>query len=142
MGNRSCTGEASVNVNFARPYNATLASINSVCRSGDMIILSAQDFGTLTCTPTGNANAGTALNVESRTFTPSLVTVPGTFTITNTIPEDFRCANPRTSSQTFTIYDELTVTNRIDTVCSEGSNPMVTVSFNVNGVANPNNPPE
>ena len=142
MGNRSCTGEASVNVNFARPYNATLASINSVCRSGDMIILSATDFGTLTCTPTGNANAGTALNVESRTFTPSLVTVPGTFTITNTIPEDFRCANPRTSSQTFTIYDELTVTNRIDTVCSEGSNPMVTVSFNVNGVANPNTPPE
>ncbi|MBQ6276561.1 MAG: gliding motility-associated C-terminal domain-containing protein [Bacteroidales bacterium] len=140
LGNRSCTGEASVNVNFARPYNPTLEAIGSVCRSGNMIILSAPDFGTLTCTAAGNANAGTALNVESRTFTPSLVTVPGTFTITNTIPNEFRCASPRTSSQTFTIYDELRIANRIDTVCSAGANPLVTVSFNVYGVASDNPP--
>ena len=140
MGNQSCTGEASVTVNFARPYNATLEPISSVCRSGDMIILSAPDFGTLTCTASTGADAGTALNEEARTFTPSLVTVPGTFTITNTIPNEFRCATPRTSSQTFTIYDELTVSNRTET-CSTGANPTVTVSFNVNGVAQQNTPP-
>ncbi|MBQ2574012.1 MAG: hypothetical protein II575_07305, partial [Bacteroidales bacterium] len=37
MGNQSCTAEASVNVNFARPFDATLGAIPSVCRSGNMI---------------------------------------------------------------------------------------------------------
>ena len=143
MGNQSCTGDASVTVNFARPYNATLSSIPNSCRSGNMIILSAPDFGVLSCTPiTNGADAGTALNEEARTFTPSLVAVPGTFTITNTIPDDdeHRCASPRVSSQTFTIYDELTVSNRVETY-STGYNPTVTISFNVNGVAQQNTPP-
>jgi len=142
LGNQSCTGEASVNVNFARAYRATLEPIDNSCRSGDMIILEAPDFGTLTCTASTGADAGTALNADARTFTPSLVEIPGTFTITNTIPDDaaHRCANPRTSSQTFTIYDELTVSNRVET-CVSSNDRLVRISFDVNGVANPNLPP-
>lgn len=127
QGNANCTGEASVNVNFAMPMDATLDPISSCCRSGEMILINAQDFGTLSVSP-----SSAALNVEARTFTPSLAT-PGTYTITNRIDGE-RCASPATSTQSFTIYDEVSVSNRQEE-CGTGADPMVTVSFNVNGVS-------
>ncbi len=126
QGNISCNGEASITINFARPMNATLADVSSVCRSASLIQLSAPDFGTLSCSPNT-----AALNLDARTFNPGLANA-GTYTITNTIAQTERCADPRTSSVTFTVYDEVTVSNR-DEVCSAGQGATVTVSFNVNG---------
>jgi hypothetical protein len=77
MGNHVCSGEASITVNFAPETDATLASISDRCRSGELIELSASDYGTLTCTP-----ATPAFNAESRTFVPALAE-PGVYTITN-----------------------------------------------------------
>ena len=127
LGNETCNGSASINVNFARPMNATLQPITSRCRLGEIVVLSANDFGTLSCNPPSSA-----FSAEARTFTPSSAT-PGQYTITNTINNE-RCASPATSSQTFTVYDEVTVSNR-DESCTSGANPTVTVSFSVNGVA-------
>ena len=139
MGNQTCNGEASVNVNFARPHNPTLTSINDTCRSGQIITLTAADFGDVTCTYNGQPYTGSALNAEARTFTPTLAT-PGNYTITNSIPTTERCATPRSHSQSFTIYDEITVSDRTE-ICGTGAQPMVTVTFNINGVVNTNQPP-
>jgi gliding motility-associated-like protein len=127
MGNETCNGEASTNVNFARPMDATLDPILDRCRSGQEIVFVAPDFGTLTCTP-----ATDAFNAEARTFTPSLA-APNRYTITNTITGE-RCASPANSTQSFSIFDEITVSNRTE-VCGSGANPLVTISFDVNGVA-------
>ena len=132
MGNETCTGDASVNVNFAREMNATLSPVNNCCRSASLIQLSAQDFGTLTCSP-----ASDALNLDARTFTPALAN-PGRYSITNTISGE-RCASPATSTITFEIYDEIVVSNRTEE-CQGGN--MVNVSFNVNGLTPGSNPPQ
>ena len=132
MGNETCSGEASVTVNFAREMNATLSQVDNFCRSGSPIQLSAQDFGTLTCSP-----ASEALNLDARTFSPSLAN-PGRYTITNTISGE-RCACPATSSVSFEIYDEIVISNRTE-VCQGGN--MVNVTFNVNGLTPGSNPPQ
>lgn len=146
-GNHSCTGEASVTVNFARQMDATLADISSCCRSAAMITLSAPDFGTLSCTYTNAQGStqnytGPAFNTEARTFNPSAAT-PGQYTITNTIsttPATQHCISPATSSKTFSIYDEIAV-DLAEPECTSGANPTVTLTFNIQGVANPNLPP-
>ncbi|MBO4875524.1 MAG: gliding motility-associated C-terminal domain-containing protein [Bacteroidales bacterium] len=135
MGNETCTGDASVNVNFARRMNATLASVGNCCRSGALIQLSAQDFGTLSCNP-----SSAALNLDARTFQPSLAN-PGRYTITNTITGE-RCADPATSSVTFDIYDEIVISNRTETCDdSDDAHPRVEVTFSVNGLNPGSNPP-
>ena len=134
MGNETCTGDASVNVNFAREMNATLSPVSNCCRSASLIQLSAQDFGTLTCSP-----ASEALNVDARTFMPSLAN-PGRYSITNTISGE-RCASPATSTITFEIYDEIVVSNRTeDCDDSDAAHPMVDVTFSVNGIGGGNPP--
>ena len=136
MGNETCTGNASVNVNFARIMNATLASVDNCCRSGLVIQLNAPDFGTLTCTPNTEA-----LNVDARTFTPGLAN-PGNYSITNTISGE-RCASPATSTISFQIFDEIVVSNRTET-CDQSNlaEPMVDVTFSVNGLTPGSNPPQ
>jgi len=123
QGNTSCTGESSVNVNFARLMDATLDPVGDLCRSNAMVTLSAQDFGTLTCTPATNA-----FNAEARTFTPGLAT-PGTYTIRNQINNE-RCADPATSTVSFAVNAELVVTLD-DPICNTGNDPTVTLNFHI-----------
>ena len=133
QGNTSCNGSSDVSVNFARVMDATLAPLTSCCRSASMMVLTAPDFGTLSISP-----SSAAFNTEARTFTPTSAN-PGTYTITNRIDGE-RCAQPNTSSQTFTIYDELAVNNRTED-CSAGADAQVTVGFNVVSVAGAGLPP-
>jgi gliding motility-associated-like protein len=134
MGNETCTGDASINVNFAREMRASLDTIGDRCRMGQLVVVNAQDFGTLTCSPSTEA-----FSAEARTFTPSLA-APGQYTITNTITGE-RCASPATSSESFTIYDEVTISNR-DESCTSGANAVVTVAFEVHGSSSATaNPP-
>lgn len=133
MGNRGCSGEASITVNFAPETDATLASISDRCRSGELIELSASDYGILTCSP-----ATPAFNAEVHTFGPALAE-PGVYTITNDLG-GARCAISSLSSQTFTIYDEITISNR-EEICTSSENGTVEIRFNVNGLAEPDNPP-
>ncbi len=133
MGNHVCSGEASITVNFAPETDATLASISDRCRSGELIELSASDYGTLTCTP-----ATPAFNAEVHTFVPALAE-PGVYTITNDLG-DVRCAIASLSSETFTIYDEITVSNRTE-ICTSSENGTVEIRFDVNGLSDPDNPP-
>ena len=134
MGNETCTGDASVDVNFARIMDATLDTVGSRCRSTAMVQLHATDFGTLTCSP-----ATEAFNADARTFMPNAAT-PGQYTITNTITGE-RCASHSPSSISFRIYDEVVVSNRTE-VCddSDDSNLRVDVSFSVNGTGGGNPP--
>jgi len=133
LGNRGCSGEASVTINFAHETDATLASISDQCHSGELIELSASDYGTLTCTP-----ATPAFNAEAHTFVPALAE-PGVYTITNDLG-DARCAISSLSSQTFTIYDEITVSNRTE-ICTSSEYGTVEIRFDVNGLSDPDNPP-
>ena len=133
MGNHVCSGEASVTINFAPETDATLASIRDRCHSGELIELSASDYGTLTCTP-----ATSAFNAEARTFVPALAE-PGVYTITNDLG-GVRCAIASLSSQTFTIYDEITVSNRTE-ICTSSEYGTVEIRFDVNGLSDPDNPP-
>lgn len=133
MGNHVCSGEASVTVNFAPETDATLASINDRCRSGELIELSASDYGTFTCSPSTSA-----FNAEAHTFVPALAE-PGVYTITNDLG-DARCAIASLSSQTFTIYDEITVSNRAE-ICTSSENGTVEIRFDVNGLSDPDDPP-
>lgn len=133
MGNLSCSGEASITVNFAPETDATLASIYDRCRSGELIELSASDYGTFTCSP-----PTPAFNAEAHTFVPALAE-PGVYTITNDLG-DARCAIASFSSQTFTIYDEITVSNRAE-ICTSSENGTVEIRFDVNGLSDPDNPP-
>lgn len=137
MGNETCTGEASVQVNFARIMNATLAPVDNCCRSASVIQLSAQDFGTLSCSP-----SSTAFSLDARNFSPNLAN-PGRYTITNTISGE-RCATPSTSSVTFEVFDEIVISNRTETCDNrtDPDHPMVDVTFSVNGLTAGSNPPE
>ena len=128
LGNLGCSGEASINVNFAQQMDATLSSVDNCCHSASPIVLNAPDFGSLSCIP-----YTPALNADARTFTPNLA-LPGEYTITNTISNQ-RCASPAVSSVTFQVYDEISVSNRTES-CSyaDENHPMVDVAFNVRGL--------
>jgi len=137
MGNETCSGEASVTVNFAREMNAMLDDVPNCCRSGSLIQLQASDFGTLTCSP-----ASEALNLDARTFNPGLAN-PGTYRITNTIPSTERCACPATSTVSFQIFDEIVISNRAEE-CNrtDPAHPSVDVTFSINGLTAGSNPPQ
>ena len=133
LGNLGCSGEASINVNFAQQMDATLSSVDNCCHSASPIVLNAPDFGTLTCSP-----YTPAFNADARTFTPNLA-LPDEYTITNTIANQ-RCASPAESSVTFQIYDEITVSNRTE-ICTSSENGTVEIRFNVNGLSESDVPP-
>jgi len=131
QGNHSCAGEASVTVHFYRQMNAELPEIGNLCRGAAMVLLTAQDYGTFTCTP-----STPAFSAEARTFTPSLA-APGQYTITNRITADMTiaaCADPAVSTRTFSVNDELVVTLD-DPICINGTEPTVTLNFHISGVS-------
>src|SRR5574344_485969 len=131
LGQLSCVTEATITIDFGQPHDATIAPINDMCFNANPFVINVVEVGVLSMTgPAGHT--ASAFNAGTGQFTPT-ATIAGTYTITNNFPiADYACAEPRTSSQTFTLYEGLTVTN-VDINCgpNQQTDPQLEVSFDV-----------
>ncbi|MDR2835065.1 MAG: choice-of-anchor L domain-containing protein, partial [Bacteroidales bacterium] len=123
--NPSCFTEASITIDFGQPYNATLSAIQNKCHHAAAFNIQAINIGNLTCAP-----PTPAFNPSTGIFTPSLA-VAGLYTITNTLPiNTFVCAEPRTDTVMFNVWEEYSVTN-INVNCGNAGDPVLNISFEV-----------
>ncbi|MDR2008981.1 MAG: CUB domain-containing protein, partial [Bacteroidales bacterium] len=126
-GQEFCSSSATVSITFNPTFDPSIDAISNMCKSGSLVQIVAQSYGTLSISPqTG------ALDVNNRVFNPSLA-APGTYTITNEVVAE--CVlNNGIGTASFQVYDELEVTGVTESCVNTIE---LQVQFTVNGSAGP-----
>ncbi len=121
--NTVCSDSDTVEITFNETFDPTISPIDDMCISASAFQIQTVNFGVLTCTP-----PTTALNATTGIFTPQNAD-PGTYTITNTLTGP--CTGPGTYSETFEIFDEISIMNFSETCTEPAATRYIIVEWDV-----------